>query len=99
MQASNIVNTSITYVLDAWPKDPTNNFKFKNYLFGATSVVKILIKKSMCIVAMEYHLIVQLTCDIDTARYAIIFGVDNSPSSHADNYKNNFLKLEEGPTF
>ena len=99
MQASNIVNTSITYVLDAWPKDPTNNFKFKNYLFGATSVVKILIKKSMCIVAMEYHLIVQLTCDIDTARYVIIFGVDNIPSSHADKYKNNFLKLEEGPTF
>ena len=53
----------------------------------------------MCIVAMEYHLIVQLTWDIDTARYVIIFGVDNSPSSHADNYKNNFLKLEEGPTF
>ena len=30
----------IVYDLDAWPKNPTNNFKFKNCLFGATSVVK-----------------------------------------------------------
>ena len=29
----------------------------------------------------------------------IIFGVDNSSSSHSDNRKNNFLILGEGPTF
>ena len=29
--------------------------------------------------------------DNDTARNVIIFGVDNSSSSHADNSKNNFL--------
>ena len=28
------------YDLDAWPRNPTNNFKFKNCLFGATNVVK-----------------------------------------------------------
>ena len=28
----------------------------------------------------------------------MIFGVDNSSSSHADNRKNNFLILGEGPT-
>ena len=28
------------YDLDAQPRNLTNNFKFKNYLFGATSVVK-----------------------------------------------------------
>ena len=48
-----IVNVYIVYELNAWPRNPTNNFKFKNFLFGATSVVKIVIKKSMCIVAME----------------------------------------------
>ena len=48
-----IVNVYIVYELNAWPRNPTNNFKFKNCLFGATSVVKIVIKKSMCIVAME----------------------------------------------
>ena len=26
--------------LDAWPRHPTNNFKFKNCLFRATNIVK-----------------------------------------------------------
>ena len=30
----------IVYELNAWPKNPTNNFKFKNCLFGATNIVK-----------------------------------------------------------
>ena len=30
----------IAYELDAWPKVPLDNLKFKNCLFGATSVVK-----------------------------------------------------------
>ena len=42
-----IVNVYIVYDLDAWSRNPTNNFKFKNCLFGATNVVKIVIKKSM----------------------------------------------------
>ena len=37
--------------------------------------------------------------DNDSARDDIIFSVDNSSSSHADNYKNKFLLLEEGPNF
>ena len=28
----------------------------------------------------------------------VFFGVDNSLSSHTDNWKNNFLVLGEGPT-
>ena len=35
-----IVNVYIVYDLDAWPRIPPNNFKFKNCLFGATSIVK-----------------------------------------------------------
>ena len=35
-----IVNVSIVYDLDAWPRNPTNYFKFKNWLFGATIIVK-----------------------------------------------------------
>ena len=31
----------------------------------------------------------------DYARIAIIFSVDNSSSSHADNYKNNVLMLSD----
>ena len=37
--------------------------------------------------------------DNDFARNAIIFGVDNSSSSHSDNCKNKFLILGEGPSY
>ena len=37
---SKIVNVYIVYGLDAWPRNPTKNFKFKTCLFGATSIVK-----------------------------------------------------------
>ena len=36
--------------------------------------------------------------DGDTARNVLIFGVDNSSSTHIDNPKNNFLVLGEGLT-
>ena len=35
----------------------------------------------------------------DFVRNVIIFGVDNSSSSHTDNHKNNFLVLGEGKTY
>ena len=48
-----IVNLHFVYDLDVWLRSLTNNFKFRNYLFGATNIVKIVIKKSMHIMAME----------------------------------------------
>ena len=36
-----IINVYIIYNLGAWPRNFTNNFKFKNCLFGATNIVKI----------------------------------------------------------
>ena len=39
----------VYYDLDAWQRNPTNNFKFKNYLFGATIIKRIVIKNSMYI--------------------------------------------------
>ena len=35
----------------------------------------------------------------DYAKNVVIFGVDNSSSSHTDNQKNGFLILGDGPTF
>ena len=35
-----IVNVYIVYDLAAWPRNLSNNFKFKNWLFGATNIVK-----------------------------------------------------------
>ena len=52
-----------------------------------------MIKKSMCIVAMEEHLMEKLNpfASNNFARKVIVFGVDNSSSSHGDNQKNNFF--------
>ena len=35
-----IVNVYIVNDLDAWTRNPTNNFKFKDCLYGTTSIVK-----------------------------------------------------------
>ena len=51
--ATKIVNVYTVYDLDSWPRNPNNNFKFKNCLFDATSIIKKVIKKSECTVAME----------------------------------------------
>ena len=40
-----------------------------------------------------------MSYDNDFGRSVIIFGVDNSSPSHADNRKNNFLILDEGTTY
>ena len=53
-----IVNAYIVYDLDDWSRNLTNNFKFKNCLFGATNVVRnsdklIVIKESIYIVGMN----------------------------------------------
>ena len=55
-----IVNVYNVFDLDAWPKIPLRNFTLKNCLFEATNVVKIVIKKSMPIVATEQHLMAKV---------------------------------------
>ena len=95
-----IVNVYILYELAAWPRNPTNNFKFKNCLFGATNIIKNSDKEKY--VYSGYG----IKFDADSwsfsngiARNIIIFSVDNSSSSHVDNRKNNFLILGLGPTY
>ena len=82
----------IVYDLDAWPRNPTNIFKFKNYLFGSTNIVKNSDK------GKYVHSGYEITFDSagawsfvnGFARNVVIFSADNSPSYHADNCKNNF---------
>ena len=87
-----IVNVYIVYDLEAWPRSPTNNFKFNNCLFGATNIVKNCDEEKY--VDGGYEITFDSTgswsFNNDTARNVIIFGVDNSSSSHSDNRKNNF---------
>ena len=96
---SKSVNVYIVYDLDAWPRNPINNFKFKNCLFGATSIVKSSDKEKYVYSGYDVTFDSSWSFNNDTARNVIIFDIDNSSSYHADNCKNNFLVLGEGPTF
>ena len=87
--------------MDAWPRNPTKNFKFRNCLIRATSIVKDCDEEKY--VHSGYRMIFDSagSCSFhsETARNVIIFGVHNSSSSHAENCKNNVLVLGTGPTF
>ena len=88
---SKIVNVYTVYDLDVWPKNTTNNFKFKNFLFGATNVYSGY--------GITFASAGSWSFNNDLARSIIIFGVNNSSLSHSDNCKNNFSILDEGLTF
>ena len=75
--ATKIVNVYMVYVLDNWPKNQLRNFTLKNCFFWTTNTLKIIIIKSMCIVATEEHLMEKVGGVLDFARNVIIFGVDN----------------------
>ena len=81
-----IVKVYIFFDLDAWPRNPTNNFKFKNCLFGATTVVKNSDKdKHVCTgYGITFDSAGSWSFDNDSAKNVIIFGVDNSSLSHAE---------------
>ena len=81
------------YDLHAWSRNPTNNIKFKNCLLEATIAVKNINEYN------GYDSADVWSFDNDVARNIIVFGVDISSLSHADNRKNNFLALGEDPNF
>ena len=96
-----IVNFHLAYDLNAWPKIQLRNFIIKNCLFRATSIVKNNDKEKY--VYSGYGIAFDgkggWSFDNETARNVVVFGVDNGSSSHADNFKNNFLVLGEWDTF
>ena len=94
---SKFVNVYIVYDLDSWPRNPTNNFKFKNSLFGESSVVKNSDKEKYMYsgYGITFDSTGSWSFSNDTARNVIIFGVDNSSSSQTENRKNKFLVLGE----
>ena len=46
-------NNYLTKIVINWPKIPLKNFTLKNVLFEASNIIKIVIKISECVVAME----------------------------------------------
>ena len=96
-----IINVYIVYVLADWPRNPTNNFKFKNCLFGATNIVEKSDKEKYVYsgYGITFDSAGSWSFGNGTARNFIVFDVDNSSSSHVDNHKNNFLILVLGSTY
>ena len=96
-----IVNVYIVYDLDDSSRNATNNFKFKNCLFGATNVIKNSDKEKY--VYSGYRITFDSggswSFDNNFARNVIIFGVDNSSPSHSDDRKSNFLILGKGSSY
>ena len=86
-----IVNVYFVCDLDASSRNPTNNFKFKNCLLGANSVVKYSDKEKY--VYSGYRITFDSegfwSFDNEFAGNVITFGTDNR--------KNNFVGLSEGP--
>ena len=97
-----IVNVYIVYDLDALQRNPTNNFKFKNYLFGAINIVKRNSDKEKYVYS-GYGITFDSADSWSFGNYIAInfikYGADNSSLSLSDNHKNKFLILGEGPTY
>ena len=70
-------------------------------IYGAISIVKNSDKEKYMYIGrgITFDIGGFWSSDNRTARNVIIFGADNSYSSHSDNRKNNFLILGGGPTF
>ena len=96
-----IANVYTVYDLATWPKISLQNFTLKNYLFGATNIVKHSDKDKW--VYSGYGMAFDggdwWNFGNGTARNVIIFGGDNSSLPYIGNLKNNFLILGKGPTF
>ena len=70
-------------------------------MFGATNIVKNSDKEKYIYsgYGITFGSAGSWSFDNGFARNVVIFGVDNSSSSHSDNRQNNFLVLGEGPTY
>ena len=95
-----IVNVYIVYDLATRPRNPNNNLKLKNCLFGASNIVKNSDKEKY--VYSGYGITFNSTdwwsFDNGTARNVKIFRVDNVSLLLVGNRKNSFLILGSGPT-
>ena len=94
-----ILNLYTVYKLNNRLRNPTNNFSLKRFLFHTGKLVRnaITSKSTYNGRGISFHGEGSWSFGIGFARCVVIFGVDNSSSSHNDNQKNNFLVLGEGP--
>ena len=100
MYSNFILNLYVVYVLNTWPRNPTNNFILKNFLFGTVKLTRNTDKNKFSYNGQGTAFDGKgfWSFDNDTAWNVVTFNVDNTSSPHIDNPKINFLVLGEGPT-
>ena len=83
-----VVNVCIVYDLDAWSRNPTNKFKFRNCLLGATNIVENRDKEKYVYrgFGITFDSSDSWNFDNDTGRNIITFGIDNN-------------SIHQGPSF
>ena len=82
-----ILNLYIVYELNNWLQNPSNNFPLKICLFGTVKLVRNEIKNKFTCNAQRIVFFGEDSWSFgyEFARNVVIFGVDNSSSSHTDN--------------
>ena len=89
MTSNFISSLYIVFELNTWPCNPASNFTLKNCLFGAVKPVRNAIKSKFTYngwgIAFDGE--GSWSFGNDFAGNVVIFGVDNSSSSHTDNQK------------
>lgn len=82
--ATKILNVYIAYDLDNWPRSPLYNFALKYCLFGATVIVRNSDKSKYLYIdyRIAFNGAGSWSFDNQFVRNALIFGADNSSSSH-----------------
>ena len=82
-----ILNLYIVYELNTWSLNPINNSVLKNCLFGTVKIVRNTIKSKFTYNGTGIIFDREGSWSFDNvyARNVVIFGVDNSSSSHMDN--------------
>ena len=75
----------IVYELNTCPRNPTNYFTLKSCLFGTVKLVRSAIKSKFKGRGIAFDGEVSWSFGNNFARNVVIFGADNSSSSHTDN--------------
>ena len=75
-----ILNLFIVYEFDNWSRNPTNNFPLKKLVRNAIKIKFTLIGRGIAFDGEG-----SWSFDDDSARNVVIFGVDDSSSSHTEN--------------
>ena len=95
-----ILNLYMVHELNTWPRNTTNNFTLKIFLFGTSKLTRNADKSKLICSGqgITFDGKRYFRFDDDTARNVVLFGFDKSSSPHIDNPKNNCLVLGEEPT-